>query len=119
MKFAESRYSIASTISDISPMRPIGWSEAKNGWIPGECIGVLIIPAETAFTRTPLLACSIARALVAAFNAPLVRDVRTPGTLLIGWATRLGETVTTGPSPARRLISTDPLRVWKQPVTFG
>ena len=53
IKFAESRYSIAFTISDISPMRPIGWSEAKNGWISGECMGVLIIPAETAFTRTP------------------------------------------------------------------
>src|SRR6478672_11672950 len=50
------------------------------------------IPAETAFTRTPFLACSIARALVAAFNAPLVRVVRTPGTLLIGWSTRLDET---------------------------
>jgi hypothetical protein len=34
------------------------------------------------------------RALVAAFNAPLVRDVRTPGTLLIGWSARLEVTVT-------------------------
>ena len=40
-------------------------------------MGVLIIPAETAFTRTPFLACSMARAYVAAFNAPLARDVRT------------------------------------------
>ena len=40
-----------------------------------------MIPAETAFARTPFFAHSIASDLVAAFNAPLVRDASTLGTL--------------------------------------
>jgi len=40
-----------------------------------------MIPGETAFTRTPFLAYSIASDFVAAFKAPLVRDASTAGTL--------------------------------------
>jgi hypothetical protein len=43
-----------------------------------------MIPGETAFTRTPLFAHSIASDFVAALNAPLVSDASTAGTLLIG-----------------------------------
>ena len=50
----------------------------------GTCIGVLMIPGETAFTRIPLFAYSMASALVAALNAPLVREAKAAGTLLIG-----------------------------------
>jgi len=70
---AESRYITASTMSDTSPIRPIGCSEARNGWASSGCIGVLMIPGETAFTRTPFLAYSIASDFVAAFKAPLVK----------------------------------------------
>jgi hypothetical protein len=53
-----------------------------------------MIPGETAFTRTPFFAHSIASDFVAAFKAPLVRDASTAGTLDIGWSTRLVVTVT-------------------------
>ena len=54
-----------------------------------------MIPGETAFTRTPFLAYSIASDFVAAFKAPLVRDASIAGTLVMGWSTRLVVTVTT------------------------
>src|SRR3984893_9729723 len=53
-----------------------------------------MIPGETAFTRTPFFAHSIASDFVAAFKSPLVRDASTAGTLDIGWSTRLVVTVT-------------------------
>src|ERR1700692_2825823 len=46
-------------------------------------MGVLMIPGETAFTRTPFFAHSIASDFVAAFKAPLVRDASTAGTLSV------------------------------------
>lgn len=69
--------------------RPIGWSAANACCASGGCIGVLIRPGETALTRTPVLAHSIASALAAAFKAPLVNEAKAVGTLLIGWSTRL------------------------------
>jgi len=47
----------------------------------GACIGLLMIPGDTAFTRMPRLAYSIAIDLVAAARPPLVSDARTDGTL--------------------------------------
>src|SRR6516162_5272005 len=66
-----------------------GCSRAKAWCASAGCIGVLMIPAETAFTRTPLPAYSIASNFVAAFSPPFVRDASTAGTLVIGWSTRL------------------------------
>ena len=57
------------------------------------------MPGETAFTRTPLPAHSIASDFVAAFSAPFVRDASTAGTLVIGWSTKLVVIVTIWPAP--------------------
>lgn len=79
---AESRYRIASTMSLISPMRPTGCSDASVACVSGACIGDLMIPGDTAFTRMPAFAYSIASDFVAAFNPPFVSDASTDGTLL-------------------------------------
>ena len=67
----------------ISPIRPTGCRSARNSCVSGGCIGVLMMPGETAFTRMPLLAYSMASDLVAAFNPPLVNEASADGTLLL------------------------------------
>ena len=67
-------------MSLISPMWPTGCRAPSAAWVPGGCIGVLMTPGETAFTRMPRLAYSIASDLVAAFRPPLVSDASTEGT---------------------------------------
>ena len=76
-------------MSRISPMRPTGCRFARNSWVSGACIGVLMMPGDTALTRMPFLAYSIASDLVAAFRPPLVSEASTDGTLLLAWSTRL------------------------------
>ena len=48
------------------------------------CIGVLMTPGATAFTRMPLSAYSIASDLVTASSPPLVRDAKRRGTPFTG-----------------------------------
>src|SRR6476659_1238688 len=76
-------------MSRTSPMRPTGCRFARNSWVSGACIGVLMMPGATAFTRMPLLAYSIASDLVAAANPPLVSEASTEGTLLLAWSRKL------------------------------
>ena len=61
-------------------MRFTGWSAGQEVVGLGACIGVLMMPGETAFTRMPLVAYSIASALVAELRPPLVRLASTVGT---------------------------------------
>jgi hypothetical protein len=57
-------------------MRPIACRLARKPYASGACIGVTIAPGETAFTRTFLVAYSIAREGVIALSPPLVRAAR-------------------------------------------
>src|SRR5262245_50876709 len=81
---ADSRYSTASTISETSPIRPRGCSPARKACVWGACIGVLMTPGATAFTRMPLSAYSIANDLVTASSPPLVRDASADGAPFTG-----------------------------------
>ena len=79
-------FEIEHRIDDIARSRPCARPDAvaaRNSWVSGLCIGVLITPGDTALTRTPFFAYSIASDLVAAFNPPLVSDASTDGTLLL------------------------------------
>ena len=78
-------------MSLISPMRPTGCSDASVACVSGACIGDLMIPGDTAFTRMPAFAYSIASDFVAAFNPPFVSDASTDGTFEV--ATSLAETL--------------------------
>ena len=69
---AFSRYITASVTSCISPIRPIGCNPLRKLCVSGECIGVLIAPGETAFTRTWRLAYSIASERVIALSPPWI-----------------------------------------------
>ena len=60
-------------------MRPMGCRPARKACIAGACIGVSITPGETAFTRIPCLAYSIASARVTALRPPLVRAASADG----------------------------------------
>ena len=62
---------------------------------PASCIGVLITPSETALTRTPREAYSIASDLTTAARPPLVSAVSAQGRLLSAWSTRLVLMLTT------------------------
>ena len=53
----------------------------------GECIGVSMMPGDTAFTRIPRPAYSTARLLVAAAMPPFVSEASTDGTFDFGWST--------------------------------
>src|SRR5262249_15129789 len=69
---ASVRNKIASTTSLTSPILPIGCNPFRNSWVSGLCIGVLMVPSATVFTRMPSLAYSIASARVTASNPPFV-----------------------------------------------
>ena len=60
---------------------------------------VLITPGETALTRMPVAAYSMARDLVAAATPPLVSDARAEGTLELACSTSVVVMLTTWPSP--------------------
>src|ERR1700730_11911403 len=67
---ASVRNKAASTISLTSPILPTGCNPLRKSWVSGLCIGVLITPGATVFTRMPCFAYSMARARVTAFKAP-------------------------------------------------
>src|SRR5882762_6408689 len=68
---ASAKNTTASTISLTSPSLPKGLSPLSGSWVSGLCIGVLMTPAATVFTRMPPLAYSIASARVTASKPPL------------------------------------------------
>src|SRR5882762_2539472 len=68
---ASVRNKTASTTSLISPILPIGCNPLRTSWVAGLCIGVLMTPNATVFTRMPSFAYSIASARVTAFKLPL------------------------------------------------
>src|SRR5215831_4641072 len=76
-------------MSEISPRRATGCRAASCAYSSTECIGVLMTPGETAFTRIPRLAYSMASDLVAAFRPPFVSAASTAGTPAMAWSTRL------------------------------
>src|ERR1700740_40562 len=86
-------------MSRISPIRPTGCILAIAAWVSGGFIGVLMMPAATAFTRMPREAYSMASDLVAAFSPPLVSEASTAGRPLIGWSARLVVIWTIWPEP--------------------
>jgi len=78
-----------------------GCRPARNSYISGECIGVFVAAGDTAFTRMPRLAYSIASARVAAINPPFVRAVSAAGSDASGCsATSEDVMLTMWPEPA-------------------
>ncbi len=83
---------INDRVDDIAGSRPCANGDDRadrNSWVSGACIGVLMMPGDPAFTRTPVLANSIASSFVTALRPPLVSEARAVGTLDTGWFTRL------------------------------
>src|SRR6266487_4294456 len=91
---ASVRNNTASTISLTSPILPTGCNPLRNSWVSGLCIGVLMTPAATVFTRMPSFAYSMASARVTAFKPPLVIIGMAAGAPAIGWSTRVVERLT-------------------------
>src|SRR5438874_1155589 len=60
-------------------MRCIGWSFARKSWVSAGCMGVFTTLGETAFTRMPLSAYSMASARVTASRPPLVNEAIAAG----------------------------------------
>src|SRR5258707_6317409 len=86
-------------MSDISPMWPTGCMVPSAAWVSTACIGDLMMPGDTAFTRMPRLAYSIARDCVAALRPHLVSDASTDGTVELAEPTRLVVICTKCPQP--------------------
>ena len=76
-----SRNKMPSTTSLTWPTRPSGgsWSPSRHSF--RGCIGVWMMPGETALTRMPREAYSTASDRVAEARPPLVSAVRTEGAL--------------------------------------
>src|SRR5215468_4754819 len=72
VKVASIKNKTASTTSLTSPILPTGCNPLRNSWVSGLCIGVLMVPNATVFTRMPSLAYSIASARVTASRPPFV-----------------------------------------------
>src|SRR5258706_12696234 len=64
VKAASIKNKTASTTSLTSPILPTGCNSLRNSWVSCLCIGVLMVPNATVFTRMPSLAYSIASARV-------------------------------------------------------
>ena len=84
----------------------------------GSWAGVLMTPSETALTRTPREAYSIARDRLAATSPPFVRAGSADGLVLSAWSTRLVETFTTCPLPRSTISAIASCVMWKNPVRF-
>src|SRR3954451_15884442 len=82
-----------STTSLISPSRPMGRRLAMPSYDAGSCTGVLITPRETALTRIPRDAYSIASDRVTAASPPLVRAGSAAGLLAVGLVDEAGADV--------------------------
>ena len=66
-----------------------GLKSRQVSWVSGGCIGVAMVPGETALTRIPLRAYSIASDLVAAATPPLVNAARAAGTSWLACSTKV------------------------------
>ena len=75
-------------------------------------------PSETALTRTPREAYSIASERLAATSPPLVRAGSADGLVLSALSTRLVETFTTCPLPLATISAIASWVMRKKPVTF-
>src|SRR5258705_5536778 len=112
---------IPSTTSAISPIRPRGcraamlWYETASA---GSFTDVLMTPRETALTRTPRDAYSMASERATATSAPLVREASADGTVLLAWSTRLVLMLTTWPLPWATIWQMARWVIWKNPVRF-
>ena len=80
--------------------------------------GVLITPRETAFTRTPCEAYSIASERVTATSPPLVREASADGPRAVRVVDQAGVTLTTWPLPWSTICSIARWVMWKNPVRF-
>ena len=109
---------IPSTTSSISPARPSGCTAPIASYSEGSCIGVLITPRETALTRTPRSAYSIASERATAARPPFVRDASADGEPLLAWSTRLVVMLTTWPPPWTTIWRIARCVTWKKPARF-
>ena len=75
-------------------------------------------PRDTALTRTPRDAYSIASDRVTAASPPLVRAASADGLVLSAWSTRLVEMLTTWPPPWVTICCTARWVTWKNPARF-
>src|SRR5208283_316744 len=91
---ASVRNKTASTTSLISPSLPNGFSPLRNSSASGLCIGVLMTPKATVFTRMLSLAYSMASARVTASKPPLIMIWTAAFTPAIGWSTSVVDTLT-------------------------
>ncbi len=77
-----------------------------------------MMPGETAFTRMPLVAYSIASALVAELMPPLVRFASAVGTAEVAWSVRLVVMLTIWPEPCFSISVAARWVMWKKPATL-
>jgi hypothetical protein len=104
------------------------WLFSNGGGIPLErcaviddkraCAGVLMTPSETALTRTPREAYSIASERLTATSPPLVSAGSAEGLLLSGCSTRLVEMFTTWPLPWSTICAIASWVMRKNPLRF-
>ena len=77
-----------------------------------------MIPRETALTRTPCDAYSIASERVTATSPPLVRAASAAGLVRSAWSTRLVLTLTMWPPPWVTICRMARCVMWKNPARF-
>src|SRR6266853_5601775 len=117
VKVASVRNRMASTTSWISPILPTGCNPFRNSYVSGLCIGVLMTPNATVFTRMPSLAYSIASALVTASKPPLIMICSAAGTPPTACPTRVVETLTMLPLFCRNICFTANWETWRNPAS--
>src|SRR5712692_6335193 len=117
VKVASVRNRMASTTSWISPILPTGCNSLRNSYVSGLCIGVLMTPNATVFTRMPSLAYSIASALVTASKPPLIMICSAAGTPTTACPTRVVETLTMLPLFCRNICFTANWETWRNPAS--
>ena len=105
-------------VADLARPGRAGAGRPSPSYDAGSCIGVLITPRETALTRTPRAAYSIASERVTAARPPLVRDVSAEGDALLAWSTRLVVMLTTWPPPWATICRIARCVTWKKPARF-
>src|SRR5450432_2871904 len=101
-----------------SPIRPTGSRPPRVSWCSSGCIGVLMIPGDTALARMPRVAYSMARDLVADCTPPLVSDASTDGMLELALSTRLDVMLTMWPPPWVSMCGMTSWVVRKNPARF-
>src|SRR6266478_467231 len=103
-------------MSEISPIWPTGCRASSCAYVSMGCIGDLIVPGATAFTRIPRFAYSIASDLVAPFRLPFVSEASTDGMRASALSTRFVVICTTWPATPLLHLGDGELCDVKEPV---